>query len=148
MSLETVDAAALSAAAARLRIASTVILRRSRRDSGECPWTPTQWAVLGRLHRYGAMAAVDLARLEMVRPQTMRNLVDGLRDQGLIAGVRDPTDGRRVNLMLTDQGRAWVLGQLAPQTDALAKALSDNVPTSELHKVLETLDLLERIAYG
>ncbi|MBF6341226.1 MarR family transcriptional regulator [Nocardia abscessus] len=108
----------------------------------------TQWAVLGRLHRCGAMAAVDLARLEMLRPQTMRNVIDGLRDQGLIVGVRDPIDGRRVNLMLTDDGSAWVCGQRESLNNALAQFLSETLPSDELNKVYEALDLLERIAYG
>ncbi len=94
------------------------------------------------------MAAVDLARLEMVRPQTMRNVVDGLRDQGLITGVRDPSDGRRVNLMLTDEGLAWVRGQREPLNNALALALSESLPPGELRKIDEVLDLLEQIAYG
>ncbi|NKY28738.1 MarR family winged helix-turn-helix transcriptional regulator [Nocardia gamkensis] len=148
MSADTADATALSSMAARLRIASTVILRRARRDPDERRLSATQWAVLGRLHRYGALAAVDLARLEMLRPQTMRNVVDGLRDQGLIVGVRDPDDGRRVNLTLTDEGRAWVCGHQASANDALAQALSESLRSGELHKVGEVLDLLERIAYG
>ncbi|WP_454197072.1 MarR family winged helix-turn-helix transcriptional regulator [Nocardia sp. Marseille-Q1738] len=148
MSVDTADATGLSATAARLRIALTVILRRARRDPDERQLSATQWAVLGRLHRCGAMAAVDLARLEMLRPQTMRNVVDGLRDQGLIVGLRDPIDGRRVNLMLTDEGRAWVRGQQAPLNNALAQILSESLSSSELHKVDQALDLLERIAYG
>ncbi|WP_433709445.1 MarR family winged helix-turn-helix transcriptional regulator [Nocardia sp. CA-084685] len=147
MSVDTADAIALSATATRLRIALTVILRRTRRGPHERQLSATQWAVLGRLHRCGAMAAVDLAHLEALRPQTMRNVVDGLRDQGLIVGARDPIDGRRVNLMLTDEGRAWVRGQQAPLNNALAQVLSQSLPSSELHKLDEALDLLERIAY-
>ncbi|MEU5760022.1 MarR family transcriptional regulator [Nocardia sp. NPDC047648] len=108
----------------------------------------TQWAVLGRLHRGGAMAAVDLARLEMLRPQTMRNVVDGLRDQGLIVGVRDPVDGRRVNLILTDDGLAWVRGQRGSPNITLARLVSESLPPDERSKVHEALDLLEKIAYG
>ncbi|WP_280258151.1 MarR family winged helix-turn-helix transcriptional regulator [Nocardia abscessus] len=148
LAVDTADATALAATAARLRIALTVILRRTRRDPNECQLSATQWAVLGRLHRCGAMAAVDLARLEMLRPQTMRNVVDGLRDQGLIVGVRDPIDGRRVNLMLTDDGLAWILGQQGAVNNALAQILLESLPSGELNKVDEALDLLERIAYG
>ncbi len=145
---DTADVTALAATATRLRIALTVILRRIRRDPNECQFSATQWAVLGRLHRCGAMAAVDLARLEMLRPQTMRNVVDGLRDQGLIVGVRDPIDGRRVNLMLTDDGLAWVCGQQGSVNNALARFLAERLPSDELKKVHEALDLLEKIAYG
>ncbi|WP_267470672.1 MarR family winged helix-turn-helix transcriptional regulator [Nocardia abscessus] len=148
LAADTADATALAATAARLRIALTVILRRTRRDRNERRLSATQWAVLGRLHRCGAMAAVDLARLEMLRPQTMRNVIDGLRDQGLIVGVRDPIDGRRVNLMLTDDGSAWVCGQRESLNNALAQFLSETLPSDELNKVYEALDLLERIAYG
>ncbi|MGK8507023.1 MarR family winged helix-turn-helix transcriptional regulator [Nocardia asiatica] len=94
------------------------------------------------------MAAVDLARLEMLRPQTMRNVVDGLRDQGLIVGVRDPIDGRRVNLMLTDDGLAWVCGQQGSVNNALARFLAERLPSDELKKVHEALDLLERSPTG
>jgi DNA-binding MarR family transcriptional regulator len=146
--VDAADTAALAATAARLRIALTVILRRIRRDQNECRLSATQWAVLGRLHRCGAMAAVDLARLEMLRPQTMRNVIDGLRDQGLLVGVRDPIDGRRVNLMLTDDGLAWARGHQGGLTDTLAQVLSESLPSDELNKVHEALDLLEKIAYG
>ncbi|WP_174186963.1 MarR family winged helix-turn-helix transcriptional regulator [Nocardia barduliensis] len=148
MAVNAADPTALAVTAARLRIALTVILRRVRRDPNECQLSATQWAVLGRLHRGGAMAAVDLARLEMLRPQTMRNVIDGLRDRGLIVGVRDPIDRRRVNLMLTDDGLAWARGQQGALNDALARILSESLPSDELNKVHEALDLLERIAYG
>ncbi|WP_408638699.1 hypothetical protein [Nocardia gipuzkoensis] len=67
------------------------------------------------------MSAADLARLEMLRPRTMRNVIDGLRDQGLLVGVRDPIDRRRVNLMLTDDGLAWARGQQGALHDAFAR---------------------------
>ncbi|MEU1545911.1 MarR family transcriptional regulator [Nocardia sp. NPDC005745] len=148
MAVDAADPTALAVTAARLRIALTVILRRIRRDPNECRLSATQWAVLGRLHRGGAMAAVDLARLEMLRPQTMRNVIDGLRDRGLIVGVRDPIDRRRVNLMLTDDGLAWARGHQGVLNDALARVLLENLPSDELKKVDEALDLLEKIAYG
>ncbi|MFE7740727.1 MarR family winged helix-turn-helix transcriptional regulator [Nocardia sp. NPDC057455] len=146
--VDIADATALAATAARLRIALTVILRRTRTYPNKCRLSATQWAVLGRLHRCGAMAAVDLARLEMLRPQTMRNVVDGLRDKGLIVGARDPIDGRRVNLILTDDGLAWVRGQQGSPSNTLAPVLSESLSSGELSKVGEALDLLERIAYG
>ncbi|WP_195132787.1 hypothetical protein [Nocardia amamiensis] len=62
--------------------------------------------------------------------------------------MRDPIDGRRVNLMLTDEGRAWVRGQQAQLNNALAQILSESLSSSELHKVDDALDLLERIVYG
>lgn len=46
----------------------------------------------------------DVAELLLVRHHTAGELVDRTQALGLVERVRDPTDGRRVRLRLTDEG--------------------------------------------
>jgi DNA-binding MarR family transcriptional regulator len=51
-------------------------------------------------------AAKQLADQTQVRPPSLTALVDGLSNRGLVERQGDPTDGRRIQLVVTAAGRA------------------------------------------
>ncbi|MEV6276626.1 MarR family transcriptional regulator [Nocardia sp. NPDC051832] len=141
-----IDKAAL---AGWLRIISGLILRHTRNDSASAELSLTQISVLGRLDRGGPMSSADLARIEQLRPQTIRNVVDGLRDRGLVVGTRDTVDARRIQLALTEEGRGWVRGLRTTATDTfLTRALAEQLAPSEMVTLAAALELLERVAFA
>ncbi|MCC3332124.1 MarR family winged helix-turn-helix transcriptional regulator [Nocardia abscessus] len=139
----------VTALAARLRIVSGLILRHTRNDSALAGLTLTQISVLGRLERGGPMSSADLAQIERLRPQTIRNVVDGLRDRGLVVSERDSVDARRIRLALTEEGRGWVRGVRTTATDNfLTRALAEQLAPTEMATLAEALELLERVAFA
>lgn len=135
-----------AATAARLRLAVALLLRRTRHHEPAPQLSLTKLSILGRLSRSRTMTATELAGAESLRPQTVRNLIDELREDGLIVGVRDTADARRVNLMLTPQGQALAHGHAGPRHHFLVRALDDLTATERL-RLTDAIEILERIAY-
>ncbi len=72
---------------------------------------PWEFDVLAALRREGAPYALSPCRLlhvTLVTSGTMTNRIDRLEARGLVGRVPDPSDGRGVQVVLTDAGRACV----------------------------------------
>ena len=67
--------------------------------------TVLQYTALTVLERHPDLSSAQLARNSFVTAQTMADMVVILRERKLIDRHRDPTDGRRLVLALTAQGR-------------------------------------------
>jgi DNA-binding MarR family transcriptional regulator len=72
--------------------------------SDEMSWTET--AVLRRLTVDGPATTAELARVQGMKPQSMRTIVAELERLGMVVRRSHPTDGRQVNLELTAKGAA------------------------------------------
>jgi len=114
----------LETAATELSLAIGQLARRLRIEvnPGELSWS--QNAVLARLERAGAMTTADLARSELVKPQSMGTTLADLEQAGLVQRRPHPTDGRQVLFELTAEGvearrqrniakREWLLAAMA-----------------------------------
>lgn len=78
--------------------------RRLRVASAEGALTPSQTSAMARLDQEGPATTADLARAELVRPQSMRMTLAALEERGLVARAPHPTDGRQVVFSLTEAG--------------------------------------------
>ena len=105
---------------------------------------PWEFDVLAALRREGAPYTLSPGRLlqvTLVTSGTMTNRIDRLEAKGLVLRVPDPTDGRGVQVTLTDQGRARV-------DDALTDLLGherDILAALPPHDRDELADLLRRL---
>ena len=81
-----------------------VLLRRVRGEAGNEGPSWSQAAAMGRLQRHGPMTTAELARAEMVKPQSMGALLAELEGDGLVQRQPHPTDGRQILFSLTDAG--------------------------------------------
>lgn len=79
--------------------------------------TPPQFGVLSYLHDDGSRTQAELARLVLVRPQTIAALVGTLVERGLVVRVGPGGRGRRSGITLTAAGRA-VLDRARPRLRA------------------------------
>ena len=97
----------------------------------------SQLSALATLFRTGAMTIGELAGAERVRPPTMTRIVAALEERGLARRQPSASDGRVVQVVLTDAGRsahqeyrkrrdAWLRNRLAtlsgPERSTLAWA--------------------------
>jgi DNA-binding MarR family transcriptional regulator len=77
---------------------------RSFAVSDELSWT--EMGVLRRLSKDGPATTAELARVQGMKPQSMRTIVGQLDQLGMVERRSHPTDGRQVNLELTAKGAA------------------------------------------
>ena len=75
--------------------------------------TPTQWAVLAKLHEVGPTSQNQLGRMTAMDVATIKGVVDRLRQRGLIGTHPDPADTRRRLVVPTRAGRALTEARFA-----------------------------------
>lgn len=102
-------------------------------------------AVLGSLHRHGAMTLGELAAHERVQPPSMTRTVTCLQETGHVVRRPHESDGRLVVVELTDSGRSTVLADRRRRDAWLARRLSDLTP-HERAVLREAAPILERLS--
>ena len=89
-----------------LAVALRLLVRRIRSaapsETNELPWT--QRAIMIRLDAEGPATTAELARAEGVKPQSMGAAIAVLEETGLVERRPHPTDGRQMNIALTEKG--------------------------------------------
>ena len=90
--------------ATELMQAMGVLLRRVRGEAGHDGLSWSQAAAMARLDKAGPMTTAELARAEMVKPQSMGTLLAELEHDGLVQRHPHPTDGRQILFSLTAAG--------------------------------------------
>jgi DNA-binding MarR family transcriptional regulator len=82
------------------------VVRHMRFAAAQHELSLTEWAVLARLGREGPATTAELARAEGMRPQSMSAAVATLEERGFLERKPHPSDGRQVNIALTERGAA------------------------------------------
>jgi DNA-binding MarR family transcriptional regulator len=72
--------------------------------------------------------------------------LNALEARGLVERRRDPGDGRRVVISLSEAGRQALRNRRNARTEQLAQALSGGFTRPELQQLLAAAPLLERLA--
>ena len=115
--------------------------------------TTSQLAVLVELGDGKPLSPAELARRCYVRPQAMTSLLSGMEAAGLIIRVRNATDGRVVDIDLTDAGRkAWVecyecAKNVEAQTLAEFSAADRQRIRESLVRCIQNLDVLNGVSW-
>jgi len=121
-----------------------VLLRRVRGEAGSVGLGWSLAAVLGRLDRSGPMTTADLARAEMVKPQSMGSFLAELEQEGLVRRQPHPTDGRQILFSLTEAGvearRRRQAAKLAWLTTAIERCDAD-----ERRTLVDAIALIQRL---
>ena len=136
----------VSEVAGALRVAVGLLVRKLRQPLKEGELSIAESSALGRLERNGPATSSDLARLDRISPQSMGVTVAALLDRGLIERSRDPEDGRRIVLSITEAGRRTVHDKRGARTEQIAAALRSGFRDDELAQLTAAAALLERLA--
>ncbi len=83
-----------------------LLVRRVRAAAASHELSLTESAVMARLAKGGPATTADLARAESMKPQSMGTTIAALEEMGMVERKPHPTDGRQVNIALTDRGAA------------------------------------------
>jgi DNA-binding MarR family transcriptional regulator len=92
--------------------------------------TPTQWAVLARLHQDGGSSQNLLGRQTAMDAATIKGVVDRLIKRGLLQTKPDPEDGRRVIVELTQAGTQFTRERL-PLAETVTKVTLAPLATNQ-----------------
>jgi len=114
------------------------VLRRLRTEANPTELALSQMGVLSRLEG-GPMNTADLARAELMKPQSIGVILGSLEQEGLVERQPHPTDRRQVLFALTEAGAAvrtkhramkrdWLVGALAKLDPAQREALIAAIP--------------------
>ena len=104
----------------------------------------TESAVLARLGRDGPATTAELARAEGMRPQSMSTAIAALEERGLIERKPHPSDGRQMNIALTEKGAAVRSSTKDLKRAWLAQATA-GLDDEEREILARTGDILKRL---
>lgn len=121
------------------------LMRRLRAASQAEEFTPSQRSVLHRVDTGGPTTTAELARAELVRPQSMRATVGVLEERGMLRRSPHPTDGRQVVFSLTDAGRVALADLRRAKHDWLEERLQDRLDAAERETVAQAVALMKRL---
>ncbi|MFI7029324.1 MarR family winged helix-turn-helix transcriptional regulator [Microbispora rosea] len=127
-------------------VAVSRLVRRLRELDAAGDLSSGQVSVLVRLAKHGPASASELAAAERVRPQSMAAIVQALERAGLVERHRDPEDGRRQLVTLTELGRERRLDDRRAREAWLARALQDHCTEAQLRTIIEVMALLDAVA--
>ncbi len=126
MSIEnTHPAPELSTTASDLRMATFRLARRLRSQRAVDTMSDGQFAVLAALSVHGQHTLGELAERERVSAPSMNRTVNCLEESGYLTRTTDADDRRKVNIALTDPGRAVVEETVRRRDSWLEQALAE-----------------------
>ncbi|MEW1654999.1 MULTISPECIES: MarR family transcriptional regulator [unclassified Streptomyces] len=102
-------------------------------------------AALSRLDRAGPATAAELARAEQITSQAMGTTLGALEGRGLVERRRDPHDGRRIIMSLTEAGVEVLRHKRDARSRQLAEALREGFTDAELETLKAAAPLIERL---
>ena len=132
--------------AAALQGAIGLLVRKMRQAHLPGELTLAESSALKRLDKGGPATSSDLAKQDRISPQSMGATLAALEQRGLIERHRDPEDGRRIMLSVTDGGRQMINDRRGARTGQLATALRAAFTDSEVSQLRAAAPLLERLA--
>ncbi|MET0780225.1 MAG: MarR family transcriptional regulator [Microbacterium sp.] len=134
----------LSREASDLRIATFRLARRMRTQRAVDSMSDGQFAVLAGLFVHGPHTLTELADRERVSAPAMNRTVNCLQDAGYISRSADESDGRKVVIDLTDDGRA-VVDETARRRDAWVEEALAAIEPEEREILAKAAAIMQRM---
>jgi len=135
------------AVASGLLASVAVLVRTVRQVPVGGGLTMPERTALSRLERSGPTTSAALAREVQISAQAMGATLGALRARGLVERRRDPDDGRRIVLSVTDAGRQALRDKRNARAELIARALTGGAFTAhEIEQLATAAPLLERLA--
>lgn len=107
-----------------------------------CGVTMSQCSTLLAVGKKSKMTMNELSESMALATSTMTRVVDNLVRDGYIKRTQDDSDRRIVHVSLTEKGTE-LFQQIRRIYHEYHQRIVDNIPTSEIHSVVEALKLLK-----
>lgn len=134
----------LSREASDLRIATFRLARRMRTQRAVDSMSDGQFAVLAGLFVHGPHTLTELADRERVSSPAMNRTVNCLQDAGYVSRSADESDGRKVVIDLTGDGRA-VVDETARRRDAWVEEALAEIEPDEREILSKAAAIMQRM---
>jgi DNA-binding MarR family transcriptional regulator len=122
-----------------------LFVRRVRATATAEGLSMTESAVISRLAGDGPATTAELARLEGMRPQSMRTTISALEKMGIVERKAHPTDGRQVLIALTRHGTELRKSAKDTKRSWLAQAVAQ-LPAADRETLFAAGDVMLRLA--
>ena len=122
-----------------------LLVRRVRAAAATHELSLTERAVMGRLAKEGPATTADLARAEGMKPQSMGATIAALEEMGMVEREPHPTDGRQMNIELTDKGAAVRKSTVDAKRTWLAQAIAQ-LDKQEQEILFAAGEIIKRLA--
>jgi DNA-binding MarR family transcriptional regulator len=122
-----------------------MLVRRVRATATADGLSMTESVVVSRLAKDGPATTAELARLEGMRPQSMRATVGTLEKMGIVEREAHPTDGRQVFIALTRHGAELRKTAKDTKQSWLAQAVAQ-LPAADRETLFAASDIMLRLA--
>jgi DNA-binding MarR family transcriptional regulator len=142
--IEMTDESPRAAEAAELRMSVFRLARRLRAERAVDSMSDGQFSVLMALKVNGTRTLGELATRERVTAPSMNRTVNCLEESGYLERRSDDTDRRKVNIVLTDAGRAVVEETVRRRNAWLEEAL-DELDADERATLHAASEILRRV---
>lgn len=103
--------------------------------------TEQQWRVLRVLQEAQEMDATQLSDAACILPPSLTRMARSLEARGLIAQRKDPSDGRRSLITLTDAGTEF-LREVSPESAAIYAQIEAQIGRERIDHLLDELAAL------
>jgi DNA-binding MarR family transcriptional regulator len=124
-----------------------LIVRRIRAAASTSDLSWGESSVLKRLATDGPATTAELARLQGMRPQSMRTVISSLEEAGMVTRRAHETDGRQMNIELTTKGAAAQKTSGDAKKTWLAQSFA-KLSEQERETLFEAGRILKRMAQG
>ncbi|MCB1427995.1 MAG: homoprotocatechuate degradation operon regulator HpaR [Nitratireductor sp.] len=103
--------------------------------------TEQQWRVLRVIREAGETDASDLARNACILAPSLSRIIKTLDANGFIESRKDPADGRRAMISLTQKAEAFI-NEVAPESAAIYAELEKRAGKKQIAELLSSIDAL------
>ncbi|WBU63580.1 homoprotocatechuate degradation operon regulator HpaR [Paracoccus aerodenitrificans] len=124
-----------------LLMAREAVMERFRPMLNAQNVTEQQWRVLRVLREVDIADASALARMACVLPPSLTRILRALQDRGFVETRRDPSDGRRAKIALTDAGHSFI-NAVSPQSAAIYAEIENLVGPERITALLDEIEFL------
>lgn len=131
--------------ASQLRMGVFRFARRMRTERSVDSMSDGQFAVLAGLYLHGPRTLGELAERERVSPPSMNRTVNFLQDAGYVRRSADQSDGRKVVITITDDGRT-VVDETTRRRDAWVEKVLADIDDQERATLAAAAVILQRLA--
>ena len=100
-----------------------------------------QWRVMRVLHEAGELDASSLAERACVLPPSLTRMLKSLERRTFIMMRRDPDDGRRMKVSLTEEGHGFIAA-VAPESAAIYREIESLIGANEICELLDRIETL------
>lgn len=104
--------------------------------------TEQQWRVLRVLEESGAMDPTEIAERSCLLLPSLTRILQTLVEKGYVNRTPHPTDGRRLHITITAEGRELIAGNMA-ESERITARLQAHLGEDKLETLLDLLNELD-----